>query len=242
MSTVADIIQRDTRANQPAAGSTPAGTLYYVTDESVTERCTGSAWEDVSDAGSAGSVATDAIWDTAGDLALGSGANTAAKLAIGSNDGEVLQVVSSAVAWAEPKSLIGYKVNTTSNAYSTTSATLADVDATNMVVTFTVPPSGAVLVELNGFADCTGSSGEWTVWGIREATSDIGAACAVARSPNATGGIRLSAQILVTGLTPAASKTYKWSFAVSGGVTSRILNGAGGTATSPVSVMKVFAL
>src|SRR6187431_1140383 len=36
-----------------------------------------------------GAVATDAIWDAAGDLAVGSGANTAAKLSIGAAGGKV---------------------------------------------------------------------------------------------------------------------------------------------------------
>jgi hypothetical protein len=50
-------------------------------------------------AGGGGSVATDSIWDTAGDIAVATGANTAAKLPIGS-DGQVLKVVAGAVAWA----------------------------------------------------------------------------------------------------------------------------------------------
>lgn len=45
-----DVILRDTRANQPAANTVAAGTLYYVTDEEVTERSSGSAWESYSDA------------------------------------------------------------------------------------------------------------------------------------------------------------------------------------------------
>lgn len=45
------IIQRGLRAAQPAATAVAAGTIYYVTDELVTERSTGSAWEDVSDGG-----------------------------------------------------------------------------------------------------------------------------------------------------------------------------------------------
>lgn len=44
-----DLIKRDTRANQPAAGI--AGRVYYVTDENVTERDNGSTWQDISDAG-----------------------------------------------------------------------------------------------------------------------------------------------------------------------------------------------
>lgn len=52
--------------------------------------------------GGSGSVATDAIWDAAGDLAVGSGANTAARLAIGATNGMHVERVSGAVAWALP--------------------------------------------------------------------------------------------------------------------------------------------
>jgi len=53
----------------------------------------------VSAAGAAGSVATDAIWDAAGDLAVGSGVDTATVLTKGA-DGKVLTMVAGAVAWA----------------------------------------------------------------------------------------------------------------------------------------------
>ena len=49
-------------------------------------------------AAAAGSVATDAIWDAAGDLAVGSGADTAARLAKG-NAGAMLAMGNSAVIW-----------------------------------------------------------------------------------------------------------------------------------------------
>lgn len=45
-----------------------------------------------------GDVATDTIWDAAGDLAVGSGANTAGRLAKG-NAGAVLAMFNGAVAW-----------------------------------------------------------------------------------------------------------------------------------------------
>lgn len=41
-------------------------------------------------AGGSGDVATDVIWDAAGDLAVGTGANTAAKLSAGATSGHVL--------------------------------------------------------------------------------------------------------------------------------------------------------
>jgi len=43
--------RRGTRADQPAATDVLAGTLYYVTDESVIERSNGVAWQSYSGAG-----------------------------------------------------------------------------------------------------------------------------------------------------------------------------------------------
>ncbi len=48
-----------------------------------------------------GSVATDTIFDAAGDLVVGTGSNTAAKLSIGSS-GDVLTVSGGTPAWAAP--------------------------------------------------------------------------------------------------------------------------------------------
>ncbi len=52
MARVRDIIQRDTRANQPVATTVDVGTLYYVTDENITERSNGTTWQTYSDVGS----------------------------------------------------------------------------------------------------------------------------------------------------------------------------------------------
>lgn len=56
--------------------------------------------------GAAGSVATDAIWDADGDLAVGSGANTAAKLAKGA-EGSALSVMDGVVGWNAATSMPG---------------------------------------------------------------------------------------------------------------------------------------
>lgn len=64
-----------------------------------------------------GSVATDAIWDAAGDLAVGTGANTAARLAIGTS-GYVLTSNGTTATWSAP----------TGGAFSA----LSDVDLTGI--------------------------------------------------------------------------------------------------------------
>lgn len=60
----------------------------------------------VTDIASSGNVATDSIWDAAGDLAVGSGANTAAKLTLGAAGGH-LSRINGAVAWDSGTSFPG---------------------------------------------------------------------------------------------------------------------------------------
>jgi len=57
-------------------------------------------------AGAGGSVATDTIWNAAGDLAVGTGSDTATRLGIGAAGG-ALSVINSAVAWNSGTSFPG---------------------------------------------------------------------------------------------------------------------------------------
>lgn len=67
-----------------------------------------------------GGVATDTIWNAAGDLAVGTGSDTAARLGIGSN-GTVLTSNGTTAAWVSPTDPRGF----------TTIVTTADQDVTN---------------------------------------------------------------------------------------------------------------
>lgn len=58
MARIRDVIQRDTRANQPAATAVDVGTLYFVTVEDVIERSNGTTWETYSGAGGGGAALT----------------------------------------------------------------------------------------------------------------------------------------------------------------------------------------
>lgn len=71
------------------AGTTPAAHLFGKAEQSL---------------GAAGSVVTDTVWDALGDLAVGTGANTAARLAAGTDD-HVLTADSgeaTGLKWAAP--------------------------------------------------------------------------------------------------------------------------------------------
>lgn len=70
----------------PAQTSPGSGTLLLASESGVLKKV------DVANLPT-GALATDALWDTKGDLSVGTGANTAAKLAVGSN-GQFLQAAS----------------------------------------------------------------------------------------------------------------------------------------------------
>lgn len=61
MAKLEDVILRDDRASQPLATAVAVGTLYFVTDESVTERSNGTTWDDYSGGGGGGSDWTTTV-------------------------------------------------------------------------------------------------------------------------------------------------------------------------------------
>jgi hypothetical protein len=82
----ADHLLTGIHSARPAASAVPAGTLYSCTTHSLIYQSDGtSTWSTYATLGGSGGVAADTIWDTKGDLAVATGADTAAKLAVGSN-------------------------------------------------------------------------------------------------------------------------------------------------------------
>lgn len=75
---------RYTEAAAPATPATGEVIIYAKADGNLYQK--DDAGTETALAGAAGSVATDAIWDAKGDLAAGTGANTASKLTVGAND------------------------------------------------------------------------------------------------------------------------------------------------------------
>lgn len=97
----------------------------------------------------------------------------------------------------------------------TTSSTFADVDATNLAVTFTVPASGNIRFQVEGHWAIGVSTS--LAFGIREGTTDVDTR--MFGSVGLDGSIDLvsTAFIDVEGLTPGDSHTYKLSYARKGG-------------------------
>lgn len=90
------LFQTGVHASRPAAGA--GCVLYSCTTHSLVYRSDGSAWTTWMTIPAGASMATDTIWDAAGDLAVGTGADTAAKLAKGAA-GANLSTYNGTVAW-----------------------------------------------------------------------------------------------------------------------------------------------
>lgn len=158
-------------------------------------------------------VATDTIWDAAGDLVQGTGADTAAKLSIGAS-GTHLTSNGSTAAWTVPPgTLLAIVKNVTGGSKTTTSSTQADVDATNSLVTFTAPASGNILVRVHCTYNVDTSFNANCFLGLRESTTNIVDKQFAIQSQtvmNQEGTV--SIDFYVTGVS-AGSHTYKLAFA-----------------------------
>jgi hypothetical protein len=99
------------------------------------------------------------------------------------------------------------------NTISVTTTTDADVDATNLQVTFVAPPSGNVLVKISSLYNDGNNNAHWT---IRESTTTLGDAY---MSSTVFKAYRGTATIYVTGIS-AGSHTYKMGAYTSAGTMS----------------------
>lgn len=101
----------------------------------------------------------------------------------------------------------------------------ADVDATNLVLAATVPPSGKVLVSLSAHARSI-TSANYYEWGIRVGAADVeyqGVGFEFTQQQ------RVTARILLTGRTPGVAESYKWAHRTAG-ASSIVYGGAAGAA------------
>ena len=116
------------------------------------------------------------------------------------------------------------------DAYTISTTSPADVDATNMVITFTAPASGKVLVRLTAYNYPPGSG--YHIWyGLREGTTNIGQV--IACEGTTTSDTIASCPIYLTGLS-AGSHTYKWAAWVDSGSANLYYGANAGGATMEV--------
>ncbi len=190
--------------------------------------------------GSSAATVTNTGTLTAHNVILGNGSVDITALGALGSSGDVLtsQGASADPHWVAPSGGSGGLLAYTSYApasntvVSTTSTTLADLDATNLQITFTVPSTGHVLVKLTAYTDLSVSTQQY-FWGLRDGSGLVsGSAGGAFRSVD---GMVAASSFVITGLTPSASLTWKWAHGVTGGATGRTIYGPGTQATVSTS-------
>jgi hypothetical protein len=112
------------------------------------------------------------------------------------------------------------------NSYSTSSSTFADVDATNLTISFTAPCSGKVLVRLISYAESsTAGTGQYK-WRLYDGSNQIGN---IQMATKTETGTSIEAYVYKTGLSAGASYTWKWQHAQTASGTGKAIVGNGST-------------
>ncbi len=108
-----------------------------------------------------------------------------------------------------------------------TDTTAKDADATNLAATFTVPASGSVRVKLMAVARSATLAGpEGANWLVREGTTTIASTVQRVLAPgNGTMDSRPYYDVVVTGLTPGASLTYKFGHSSTASLSTSVICG-----------------
>lgn len=120
--------------------------------------------------------------------------------------------------------------------YSRSSSSFEDVDATNLLVTFTVPESGNVLVKCSALGN---AGGQPMRWNLREGGSDLpGTVCYMG---DANIGSRYESSVLISGLTPGQIKTYKWGYRAAGSTVNIYAGGPGDDTDVGPAIMEVWS-
>ena len=154
----------------PAAGQRrlAVGTdhlLYLISDSGVKTEV----------GGASGAVASDAIWDAAGDLVQGTGANTAAKLSAGTA-GMFLKSAGAAAAnlWAYPP---GYELDYAQYTSAVTISASSEATANTIVTGGSVAYDGSTIIEIHFYApgfNTPSSAGANMVVCLYDGSSSIG--------------------------------------------------------------------
>lgn len=172
-------------------------------------------------AGAGSAIASDTLWDAAGDLAVGSGADTATKLSIGATNGMALQRVSGAVAWALPSGHEFDYVQTTSSGNITATS---DATANTIVTANAVTYDGSTIVVISAYITFLTTGTNFITVVLYDGSSPIGRMGIVGVSASR---FPFFAQHRLT--PSAAAKTYSIRAFVDAG-TGTFNSGAGGAA------------
>lgn len=223
--TLPGLLDTGTHAARPAANAVGSGALYSCTDHSLVYQSDGSSWTTWANLAGTGSVATDTIWDAAGDLVQGTGANTAAKLTLGAA-GTVVRSTGATNAYAFPP---GYEfdyaqITTGVNVTATVEAS-ADTIVTGAAVSY----DGSTVIIVEFFTpqarprNAT-AAGNLLVW-LFDGSTSLGR---IGFLQNVSTGTDIHPMFCTRRLTPSAgSHTYSIRATVDA-ITGNVGAGAGG--------------
>lgn len=178
-------------------------------------------------AGGSGSVATDAIFDAKGDLAVGTGADTAAKLTAGAN-GTVPTYQSGQTTGILPSFPPGYQLGFTDNQNATATTTqTAQASAVTLLTMGSITFDGTPCM-FEFFCICGCSTTQQTVFNLWEDSTDVRRL--LLTSP-VTSAISYGTRIQYT---PAAgAKVFTIRFWVVGAATATVYGGAPSSTVMP---------
>lgn len=190
-----ELVRRGSRADQLSAADVAEGAIYYVTDENVTERSNGSAWEDISDAGDDHTIYLDLDGSRAmtGDLDLGSiGQITFPATQNPSSGANVLDDYEEGGSWTPAMEFGGA---TTGITYGTQAGSYVKVGRLVWVkaqIALTSKGSATGTAKITGFPFTTESGGQYQAGGVIGAAytmSSLTSAVVILMDSAATTGI-----------------------------------------------------
>lgn len=160
-------VRRDTEANWNSNNPVlAAGEIAFSTDQNKIKIGDGTtAWASLSymTGSGGGAVATDTIWDAKGDLAAGTGSNTAQKLTVGSNDTALIadSAQTTGLKWAAIVNSVTGTANEVTVSGSTGAVTIGLPDAITVVdlntdqVDFNTTPASTTMAQARVLWDAT---------------------------------------------------------------------------------------
>ncbi len=141
--------------------SASGGSIQLVEGSNITLTTTGTGLDGIvtiASTGGGGSVATDVIWDSAGDLAVGSGADTAVRLGIGTAN-QILQVNGGATNieyTSAPTNLTSIGLNDTDSAFNLLIQSTSTITTADKTLTLDVNDQNTTLILTSATASLEG--------------------------------------------------------------------------------------
>jgi hypothetical protein len=124
--------------------------------------------------------------------------------------------------------------------YTYASVTFADIDAAHLIVTFTAPASGKVIVRLIAVTG-PGASGAAVLWDLRDSGGDV-ANSKVFVCSGTGANANYAVDIPMAGLTPGTSYTWKWGWAAGSANTITMYGTTATGAANSAFIMEVWSV